>query len=134
VKRYGIDTNLLIRMLTDDDPAQRVAALEFGRGLGRAYEGFLPLTTLLELDWALRSQLGFAKRDVIAAIRKLLHTRGLHVESHTLVLKALKLVEDNNADLADAFIALKSLDEGCETVKTFDIKAARRVPGMELLT
>jgi predicted nucleic-acid-binding protein len=133
MKTYGLDTNVIILLLTDDDPAQRRAALKFGAGLGKDYSAFLSLVGILELDWALRSRLGFARQDVVTAVDKLLHTRGLIVEHHNLVLKTLKLVAANNADFADALIACRSLDEGCESIKTFDLKAARRVPGMELL-
>jgi predicted nucleic-acid-binding protein len=133
MKMYGLDTNIVIRLLVDDDPAQRRAALRFGQGLGRDHSAFLSLIGILELDWALRSKLKFAKQDVAIAVEKLLRTRGVVVEHHDLVVKALKLVETNNADLADALIACRSLEEGCESVKTFDVKAAKSVPGMELL-
>lgn len=133
MKTYGLDTNVVIRLLTQDDPAQRRAALKFGAGLGKDYGAFLPLVAILELDWALRSKLGFSKTDVIKAVSKLLNTRGLTVENHSLVVKVLHLVEMNNADFADAMIACRSIEEGCETIKTFDIKAVRKVPGMELL-
>lgn len=133
MKTFGLDTNVVIRLLTVDDPAQRRAALKFGAGLGKDHYAFLPLVAVLELDWALRSKLGFTKKDVISAVDKLLHTRGLIVEHHNLVLKTLKLVEANNADFADALIAYRSIDEGCASIKTFDIKAVRKVPGMELL-
>ena len=133
MKTYGLDTNVVIRFLTQDDPAQRRAALRFGAGLGKDHLAFLPLVGILELDWALRSKLGFSKADVIKAVSKLLNTRGLTVEHHSLVVKVLQLVEKNNADFADAMIACRSMDEGCDAIKTFDVKAARKVPGMELL-
>lgn len=133
MKTYGLDTNVVIRFLTQDDPAQRRAALRFGAGLGKDHLAFFPLVGILELDWALRSKLGFSKADVIKAVSKLLNTRGLTVEHHSLVVKVLQLVEKNNADFADAMIACRSMDEGCDSIKTFDIKAARKVPGMELL-
>lgn len=133
MKTYGLDTNVVIRLLTEDDPAQRRAALKFGAGLGKDYTAFLPLVVILELDWALRTKLGFAKADVIKAVGKLLNTRGLIIENHSLVVKVLDVVERNNADFADAMIACRSIDEGCESVKTFDLKAVRKVPGMELL-
>jgi predicted nucleic-acid-binding protein len=133
MKTFGLDTNVVIRLLTDDDPVQRRAALRFGSGLGKEYCAFLSLVSVLELDWALRARLGFSKRDVVAAVGKLLQTRGLIVEHHNLVLKALRLVDANNADFADCLIACRSLEEGCEAIKTFDIKAASAVPGMELL-
>jgi predicted nucleic-acid-binding protein len=133
MKTFGLDTNVVIRFLTEDDPARRRAALRFGAGLGKDHLAFLPLVVILELDWALRSKLGFARADVIKAVRKLLHTRGLTVENHDLMVKVLRLVEQNNADFADAMIACRSIEEGCEAIKTFDIKAVRKVPGMELL-
>ena len=133
MRTFGLDTNVVIRLLTDDDPAQRRAALKFGAGLGKDHRAFLSLVSVLELDWALRARLGFSKREVVAAVGKLLQTRGLIVEHHNLVLKALRLVDTNNADFADCLIACRSLEEGCESIKTFDIKAARAVPGMELL-
>jgi predicted nucleic-acid-binding protein len=52
---------------------------------------------------------------------------------HDLVVKALRQVEQKNADFADALIAARSLREGCASIITFDRKAAARVPGMELL-
>ncbi|MGK6312006.1 PIN domain-containing protein [Neorhizobium sp. DT-125] len=133
MKVFGLDTNVVLRLFVDDDPVQRAAALRFGEELGRDYSAFVTLVGLLELDWALRSQYGFSRKHVTLAIGKLLHTRGLIVENHTLVVKALRLVEQNNADLADAMIACRSQEEGCQSAKTFDVKATRKVPGMELL-
>jgi predicted nucleic-acid-binding protein len=133
MRTFGLDTNVVIRLLTEDDPVQRRAALEFGSGIGKKYLAFLPLVAILELDWALRSKLGFNKADVIRAIDKLLHTRGLIVENHDLVVRVLRLVKQDNADFADAIIACRSLEEGCAAIKTFDRKAARHIPGMELL-
>ncbi|MCV9998518.1 type II toxin-antitoxin system VapC family toxin [Pararhizobium sp. YC-54] len=133
MKTFGLDTNIVLRLIVDDDPDQRRAALTFGAGLGREHNAFLSLISLVELDWALRSQYGFQKTDVATAIGKLLHTRGLTVEQHSTVIQALRLVEIHNADFADTLIACRSLDEGCVSVKTFDKKAAGKIPGMELL-
>ena len=129
----GLDTNIIIRLLTNDDPDQRRSALHFAAGLGKEYLAFLPLICVVELDWALRSQLGYTRQDASNAISKLLRVRGLTVEHHDLVLKALRQVAQNNADFADALIAARSIEEGCISVKTFDKRAASRVPGMELL-
>ena len=133
MKMIGLDTNVVIRLLTDDDPRQRRAALKLADGLGRDYMAFLPLVAVLELNWALWAKLGFSRQDTVRAIESLLRTRGLVVEHHDLVVKALRLVLTENADFADALIAARSLQEGCAAIKTFDRKAASRVPGMELL-
>ncbi|MBA3041468.1 MAG: type II toxin-antitoxin system VapC family toxin [Alphaproteobacteria bacterium] len=133
MKLIGLDTNIVIRLLTNDDPDQRRLALQFAEGLGKEYTAFMPLICVVELDWALRSQLGYTRRDASNAISKLLRVRGLTVEHHDLVVKALRQVTQNNADFADALIAARSIQEGCGSVKTFDKRAASRVPGMELL-
>ncbi|WEZ82596.1 type II toxin-antitoxin system VapC family toxin [Rhizobium sp. 32-5/1] len=133
MKTFGLDTNVVLRLILDDHPAQHSAALRFGAGLGKDYNAFLSLIALLELDWALRSQYGFQRKDVAAIIGKLLRTRGLFVENHTVVLKALRLIAAQNVDFADALIACRSQEEGCDAIKTFDQKAAKRIPGMELL-
>ncbi|KZS51968.1 MULTISPECIES: PIN domain-containing protein [Rhizobium] len=131
---YGVDTNVLLRLIVDDDPEQRAAALKFGEGIGRDYRGFLSLLNLLELDWALRARFGFKKKDVVEAIGKLTRVRGLDIENQTLVIKALRAVETRNADFADALIGYRAADEGCQATKTFDRHAFKTVPGMELLT
>ncbi|WFR94483.1 PIN domain-containing protein [Rhizobium tumorigenes] len=130
---YGLDTNVVIRLLTNDDPQQRRLALEFAEGLGRDYTAFVSLLTVVELDWALRSGLGFSRRDVVRAVGKLLQVRGLEFESHNLIIKALRFVSNENIDFADALISFRSEEAGCRSTKTFDKKAASRVPGMELL-
>lgn len=133
MKMIGLDTNVIVRFLTNDDPKQRRAALRFAEGLGVSHTAFLTLIAVVELDWALRSRLGFSKRDAMTAIGKLLQTRGLMIEHHDLVVKALRLSASDGADFADALIAARSLEAGCVSIKTFDKKAATRVPGMELL-
>lgn len=133
MKKWGIDTNVVLRLIINDDKAQRQAALSFGEGLGTKYYGFLTIISLVELDWALRSQYGYAKGDVANAIQKILRVRGLEIENHEIVVQALRVVEDGNADFADALIAALSLQQGCQATVTFDRKAAKTVSGMELL-
>jgi predicted nucleic-acid-binding protein len=131
---FGLDTNVVVRLLTNDDLQQRRAALGFAEGIGHDYSAFVSLVSVVELDWALRSRLGFSRQDVARAIGKLLQTRGLFFEHHDLVVRALRLVTAQNVDLADALIASRALAAGCTSTKTFDKRAADRVPGMELLT
>jgi predicted nucleic-acid-binding protein len=134
VKLVGVDTNILIRLLVDDDPLQRVAVKAFGDKLNREFNGFIALASILELDWALRSQYGRTRAESIAAIRQVLRIRGVEVEHHDAVVRALALVESRNADLADALIAMRALEAGCDRIATLDRRAAKSVPGMELLT
>jgi predicted nucleic-acid-binding protein len=132
VKRRGIDTNVILRLIVNDDPEQRRLALAFSEDMGRTFQGYLTLISLLELDWALRSRYGYTRTSVADAIKMLLRVRGLEVESHDLVVLALKIM-GGKADFADVLIALKSREADCDHTVTFDQTAARLIPGMELL-
>lgn len=134
MKLIGIDTNILIRLLVDDDPSQRPVIEAFGKKLNRDFKGFVTLVTLLELDWALRSQYGYSRSQSVSALHRVLRIRGVEAEHHDAVVGALELVEARNADFADALIAMRALASGCDRVATLDKHAAKAIPGMELLT
>lgn len=129
----GVDTNVLLRMLVNDDVAQRERALAFGRTLGKNRQGFVSLGVLLELSWALRSSYRFSNKDILEAIRHIIGVKTFRIESFDTVVAALEYAEDRNADLADELISVHYAELGCRHTVTFDEKAARRVPGMELL-
>jgi predicted nucleic-acid-binding protein len=133
MKYLGVDTNVLLRLIVNDDPSQRQLALKFGEGLNREYKGFVTLVSVIEIDWALRSQYGYSKTHVIQALKSLLRIAGLNFQSPDVILSALDTFEQKKTDFADAIIAAQSLEEGCETILTFDRNAAKSVPGMELL-
>jgi predicted nucleic-acid-binding protein len=133
VNKVGIDTNVLLRLLVDDDPAQREAVLSFGKGLGTEYLGFVTLISLVEMDWALRRQYGYSKQESVSALQKISQLRGVEIQSFDAVIKSIRGVENGYGDFADVLIAQLCLDKGCEHVVTLDRKAAARIPMMELL-
>jgi predicted nucleic-acid-binding protein len=134
MKTVGIDTNIVLRLIVDDDADQRLAVLNFGAGLNRDYLGFITIVSLIETDWALRTQYGFKRDRVVAALKRITSIRGVTIQKADIVAAALRLVDAENADFADALIALQSRESGCTTTLTFDRKAILRVPGMQLLT
>jgi predicted nucleic-acid-binding protein len=134
MRRVGIDTNVILRLVVDDDEEQRRLVTAFGSGLNKEYRGLITLVALLEADWALRSQFGFTRRQSSEALRRLTHIRGVDVESHDAVVRALLTVDEANADFAGALIAERSVELGCEKTVTLDRKAANKVPSMELLS
>jgi predicted nucleic-acid-binding protein len=134
MNRVGIDTNILLRLIVNDDEAQRQLVTAFGSKLNKEYRGLITLVALLETDWALKSQFGFSRRQSSDALRKLTQIRGVDVECHDVVARALILVDESNADFADALIAERSADLGCMRTATLDQKAASKIPSMELLT
>lgn len=133
MKRVGIDTNVLLRLIVNDDTQQQDAVLKFGRKLGNDLHGYVPVICLIEMDWALRSQYGYKRDARIAAIRAILRLRFVDIESEDAVVNALSAVEEG-ADFADAVIAHQCLDAGCDAVVTFDKKAAQKIPIMEMLS
>jgi predicted nucleic-acid-binding protein len=134
VKRIGIDTNVLLRLVVDDDPAQRAAVLKFGEGLGRDYHGYVALICLVEMDWALRKQYRFSKGESVNALRKISRIRGIEVQMSDAVERALTSVEKADGDFADLLIAQLCLDAGCDHIVSLDKKAAAKIPVVELLT
>lgn len=134
MRKAGIDTNVLLRLLINDNAAQHQAVLKFGKGLGKDYSGFVPAICLVEMNWALRQQYGFTKQQSIEAIRRITRIRGLEVQSQDSVERALRGVESGDGEFADLLIVQLCLDVGCDQVVTLDKKAAAKIPIAELLS
>lgn len=132
--KVGIDTNVLLRLLVDDDPAQRETVLSFGKGLGDKYNGYISLISLVEMDWALRRQYGYSKTQSVSAVQKITQLRGIEIQSIDAVVRTIHGVESGDGDFADVLIAHLCLDAGCNHVVTLDKKAAAKIPAMELLS
>jgi predicted nucleic-acid-binding protein len=134
VTKIGIDTNVLLRLLIDDNPEQRKAVLAFGEGLGRNYTGYVTVISLVELDWALRKHYRYTKQQSVDAIRRICRIRGVEFHSLDAIERTLTAVENGGGDFADALIAQLCLDAGCVHVVSLDRKAASRNPVVELIS
>jgi len=133
VRPIGIDTNILLRMVLNDDPAQRAKASAFGQGLTEESPGFVSLVVLVELSWALGSRYRQPKEKVLATIGKLIKIETLVFESFDTVVRALQMSRKAKVDFSDAIIAERSREFGCSHTVTFDQDAAAEIPSMELL-
>ena len=129
----GIDTNILLRMVLNDDPEQRAKALKFGEGLSEQRPGYVSLMVMLELAWSLASRYRQPKEQVLSTLRQIIKTETLRIESFDAVVRALDRSSSPLVDFADALIAEHNLAQGCSHTVTFDQNAAGRIPGMELL-
>ncbi len=127
----GVDTNVLVRFFTNDEPKQFGRARRFIEEAGPG-ELFLDIVVLAELHWVLSRVYGFAKSEVLVVIEGLLNSREFTVGERELAEAALAIGK-SGGDFADALIAGSNARLGCERTVTFDRKAARKVPGMELL-
>lgn len=129
----GLDTNILVRFITQDDPVQAARATALIEWeLTADTPGFVNLVTLAEVAWVLRNAYGYSREDVVDEFERLLRIEQLVVASRADVLVALTLAEDGLGDFADALIGQLNVAAGCVRTVTFD-RRARRLPGFEML-
>ena len=129
----GLDTNVVVRYLTQDDPAQAASATRlFEKTLSLDNPGFISLVTLCEICWVLAGACG-AKRDRIAGVVEgLLGSKQIVVENAEIAWRALRSWKSSSTQFSDALIAELAAANGAEYVATFD-KAAARLAGFRLL-
>lgn len=125
----GIDTNILVRFLTRDEPSQYERAKRIiRRGLNEPDGIFINQLVLLETEWVLRSAYGQSKAEIIAAVSALLDSQELVFEDEPTVEEAMFFWKKSNADFADCLIGARNRRAGCRATATFDAKAAK-LPG-----
>lgn len=129
----GLDTNVLVRILVDDDADQnqRARALLKNQSLEKRY--FIGAVVLAETDWLLRNRLGFTEQTIRRLVQAMLDTSQLNVEFETDLLAWLSAEGSSKVQLSDYLISWSHRELGCSHTFTFDQKAASRIPGMELL-
>jgi predicted nucleic-acid-binding protein len=121
----GIDTNVLLRVLVNDDPRQSpVAKRYFNQRLTQSEPGYINLIVLVETVWALRQTYNYSKTDIVRTINGILDAVELVVEDSPAVAAAVHLFQSHAIDFADALIAVRNADQGCNTTLTFDRKFA----------
>ena len=122
----GLDTNVLVRYIVQDDPGQADAAARLieGRCTARS-PGYVSVPVLVELAWVLAGAYRYDRTVVAAVIRQLLRTIELLVEDRDAAWSALREFEAGAADFADCLIAHRNRDRGCTQTYTFDRAAAR---------
>jgi predicted nucleic-acid-binding protein len=129
----GLDTNIVIRYLTQDDQRQSQRANRlFERTLSAERPGFVSLVVLCEVVWVLADSYAMDAARIRAVVEGLLESRQLEIESKELVRKALRSWSSGPTGLTDALIGELGLGAGADYTATFD-KAAARLPAFKLL-
>ncbi|MFN3994607.1 MAG: PIN domain-containing protein [Tabrizicola flagellatus] len=128
----AIDTNVLVRFLTQDDPEQGAIARRFLAGLTVDHPGFVAREVLVELVWVLERAYGCSRAEIASALEGVLAAAELEVEASDDVGTVLQAYRDQGFGFADLMIAAAGRQVGAESLVTFDRKAAR-LPGVELL-
>jgi predicted nucleic-acid-binding protein len=128
----GLDTNILVRYLTQDDPVQFARASQvIERRCAESRPGFVSLVTIAETVWVLDSVYGIPARRIADAVERILQAATLIVQNEQEVFTAMIALRAGRADFADALIAALGSWAGCSATLTFDRKALR-MAGFEL--
>lgn len=129
----GIDTNLVLRLLLDDDPTQnpKIDALMAAHALAPG-SVLISDVVLAEALWTLRTVYEQSKPALIAAVGSLLAQPAFAFEDRGAVEQAALSFRGSNAGFSDCLIAAKHAALGCTFSATFDRKM-RALPGVKLL-
>ncbi|MGD0864932.1 MAG: type II toxin-antitoxin system VapC family toxin [Rhizomicrobium sp.] len=128
----GLDTNILVRYLVQDDPVQSpIATHLIERRLSEDDPGFVTIVAMVETAWVLERIYGFSDADIAAAIERMLQIDLLVVENEQDVFTAMVELAEGRGSFADALIGARGAGAGCSHTLTFDRKALR-IPGFEL--
>jgi predicted nucleic-acid-binding protein len=131
----GIDTNVFLRYLvSDDNSEQRSAALRLMSERNVSDPAFINIVTLAETIWVLRKRLRYPWEQIQQAFALLLASGDFVFEEHDRLVVLMNQDQKLLADPADQLIAWANERGGCTRTFTFDKRAAKSVPGMELLT
>jgi predicted nucleic-acid-binding protein len=120
----GLDSNILLRALTEDDPVQTPIAARVLTGLTPERPGYVNLLVLAETVWSL-SRKHKADRDAIfSAVESLLESRSIVLADRAAVIAGLEYARSTYLGFADSLIAALNRQAGCETTLTFDAEAS----------
>lgn len=130
----ALDTNVLVRYLVQDDPAQlRAAQRLIQKCVSEQLTLFVPITVTLELEWVLRSNFSFSKEETISALSELFSAAELTFENEWALEVALDQYRNKPADFADCLHIALAAQAGERPLWTFD-KSAAKILGAQLLS
>lgn len=128
----GLDTNVLVRYIMQDDPKNSPKANKLIETLDGDNPGFITMVSVIELYWVLTSCYELTGAQVGQALEAILRTKALLVERADQVMRALRVFGDGKADFADCLIERSAAGAGCTQTMTFDVGASKHA-GMTLI-
>lgn len=130
----GLDTNVLLRFLAQDDPAQSLKATEvIERRLTVENPGFVSLVCILEIVWVLGTLYKRSPAQIADHIEMILAADTLEVQNEQEVYQAVIALRNGSGSFEDALIGALGIWRGCSATLTFDQNAAKRLSGFQLL-
>src|SRR3981081_2805656 len=102
----GLDTNLLVRYLTQEDPIQSSKAREIvERRLTEEKPGFVSIVAMVETVWGLERAYGLKPHEIVGAVERMLKLDVLFLENEQGVSAAIIALKQGRGSFADAVIA-----------------------------
>ena len=129
----GLDTNVVLRYLLQDDAQQTPLANRIvDEILSERNPGFINLATVLEIVWVLRSLLKRTPSQIATHLEQLLAADSLEVQNEQQVFDAAFALKRGMGEFEDALIGALNAWAGCPHTLTFD-KRALRMPYFQLI-
>ena len=130
----GLDTNVLLRYLVQDDPTQSPKATEIIERRGTKEDPcFVSLVSILEIVWVLGSLYKRTRGEIADHIEMILAADTLEVQNEQEVYQAVIALRNGSGTFEDALIGALGAWWGCSETVTFDENAAKRLNGFQLL-
>lgn len=130
----GLDTNVLLRYLVQDDPVQSPKATEIiERRLTEQNPGFVSLVCILEIVWVLGGLYKRTHGEIAQHLEMILAADTLEVQNEQEVYDALVALRNGAGMFEDALIGSIGVWRGCSATLTFDRNASKRLNGFELV-
>jgi predicted nucleic-acid-binding protein len=129
----GLDTNVLVRYLAQDDREQSRQATKLVEGTLTAEDpGWVSLIVLVEVVWVMESCYDATRQEVAALLETMLRVKQLRFQEADAAWQALRVFRAGKGDFADCLIERVGYLHGCDRTLTFD-RAAAGGAGMALL-
>ena len=128
----GLDTNVLVRYLAQDDPEQTPKATRLIESLTMDEPGYVSIVSVVELVWVLTSCYASTVSEICEVMETLLRTKVIVVAQADTVWKALSIFKKGKADFADCLIERSACEAGCSYTVTFD-RGATKHCGMKIV-
>ena len=118
----GLDTNILVRYLTQDDPTQsRKATHEIEKMRSAGHMFFIADIVLCELVWVLETAYRYAPKEIAPVLENILRTKQFHFANKDLLWKSLADYRAQKGDFSDHLIGHIAHKAGCRETLTFDV-------------
>ena len=127
----GLDTNILVRFVAQDDPVNSPRANAIMKSLSVEEPGWIAVTVIAEFVWVMTRTFRISRADVYSMLDMFLTWPDIVIEQVDLVRKAANLFLNGKAEFTDYLVSCAGQAAGCSHTLTFDKKAAKSA-GMTL--